>query len=341
MVYPRNVNNTTTTTTVPPVAEGPFGGVGSGQGAAGNSTIDEDFYVRISSILDTEGTASKTPLGNGYLKEYEVQTGIPDPEEGPVVRLISAEEFLTSDEWQSQRREILGTGAAYKYIYFPTDVGAQARQLTPYLRVQTKNLLSAAGLIDLNKTVGAEIDDEFLKGLKAAMEFSMNNGGSFSWTAGIKLLAGTTQAAALGGLGGGYTFGDEALDEYVEDLKKKAEARKGAPLSDYEKQYITGKFVEGPAEEFKQSLTGLGAGSAPSLSYDVTTGQAIQTPGMEAEEPDVSILNEGGQDVLDEIFEPREELQRQADVEDDTFYRMQRNLAGLKAAESQPVPRTR
>lgn len=326
----------TTTTTVP---QGPFGGVGSGQGAGNNSSIDEDFYVRIQSILDTATTTNKTPLGNGYLKEYEVETGITDPEEGPVVKNISAEEFLTSDEWQSQRREILGTGAAYKYVYFPTDVGAQARQLTPYLRVQTKNLLSAAGLIDLNKTVGAEIDDEFLKGLKAAMEFSMNNGGSFSWTAGIKLLAGTTQAAALGGLGGGYTFGDEALDEYVEDLKKKAEARKGAPLSDYEKQYITGKFVEGPVEQFKQSLTGLGAGSAPTLGYDITTGQAIQTPGMEAEEPDVSILEEGGQDVLDEIFKPREELQRQSDIEDDTFYRMQRNLAGLKTAESQPVQR--
>ena len=205
--------------------------------------------------------------------------------------------------------------------------------------MQTKNLLSAAGLIDLNKTIGAEIDDEFLKGLKAAMEFSMNNGGTFTWTAGLKVLAGQTQAAALGGLGGGYTFGDEALDEYVEDLKKKAEARKGAPLSDYEKQYITGKLVEGPVEQFKQSLTGLGAGTAPSLSYDVTTGQAIQTPGMEAEEPDVDILNEGGEDVLDKIFEPREELQRQADVEDETFYRMQRNLAGLKTAEAQPVPR--
>mgnify|MGYP003133655346 CR=1 FL=1 len=154
--------NTTTTTTVP---EGPFGGVGSGPGTSGNSSVDEDFYARIASILDTEGAANKTPLGNGYLKEYEVQTGVTDPEERPVVKLIPAEEFLTSDEWQSERRAILGTSAAYKYIYFPTDVGAQARQLTPYLRVQTKNLLSAAGLIDLNKTVGAEIDDEFLKGI--------------------------------------------------------------------------------------------------------------------------------------------------------------------------------
>ena len=69
------------------------------------------------------------------------------------------------------------------------------------------------------------------------------------------------------------------------------------------------------------------------------TGQAIQTPGTESEEPNIDILTEGGQDILDEIFEPREELQRQADVEDQTFYRMQRNLAGLKAAESRPVQR--
>lgn len=330
-------HNDTTTTTVP---QGPFGGVGSGPGP-GNSSVDEDFYVRIQSILDTATTTTKTPLGNGYLKEYEIQTGITDPEEGPVVKAVSAEEFLTSDEWQSQRREILGAGSAYKYVYFPTDIGAQARQLTPYLRVQTKNLLASAGLIDLDKTIGAEIDDEFLKGLKAAMEFSMNNGGQFSWTAGLKVLASSTQASSLSSLSGVYTFGDEALDEYVDEMITKAEARKGAPLSDYETQYITNKLTTGPAEQFKQSLGGLATGAGASLSYDITTGQAVQTPATPAEEPDVDILTEGGEDVLDEIFEPREELQRQSDMEDLTFNRMQRNLAGLKAAEAQPVPRIR
>ena len=329
MVY----GSTTTTTTQP------FGGVGSGDATGGGSGVDEDFYTRIESILDGTTSSTKTPLGNGYLKEYEVQLENQDPESGPTVKLVPVEEFLTSDEYQSQRRELLGQGAAYKYVYMPVDIGAQARMQTPYIRVQTKNLLAAAGLIDLNKTVGAEIDNEYLKGIKAAMEFSMNNGGQMSWVAGLKILASATQGSQLSALGGGYSFGDEALNEFVEEMVTKAETRKGSPLSNYEKQYITAKLTDGPAEEFRQSLTGLGAGTSPTLSYDIQSGQVIQTSGTGADEPDIDILTEGGEDILDEIFEPREELQRQANVEDQTFYRMQRNLAGLKAAESQPVQR--
>ena len=328
------VNGSTTTTTTQP-----FGGVGSGDATGGGSGVDEDFYTRIESILDGTTSSTKTPLGNGYLKEYEVQLENQDPESGPTVKLVPVEEFLTSDEYQSQRRELLGQGAAYKYVYMPVDIGAQARMQTPYIRVQTKNLLAAAGLIDLNKTVGAEIDNEYLKGIKAAMEFSMNNGGQMSWVAGLKILASATQGSQLSALGGGYSFGDEALNEFVEEMVTKAETRKGSPLSNYEKQYITAKLTDGPAEEFRQSLTGLGAGTSPTLSYDIQSGQVIQTSGTGADEPDIDILTEGGEDILDEIFEPREELQRQANVEDQTFYRMQRNLAGLKSAESQPVQR--
>ena len=328
------VNGSTTTTTTQP-----FGGVGSGDATGGGSGVDEDFYRRVESIVDGTTSSTKTPLGNGYLKEYEVQLENQDPESGPTVKLVPVEEFLTSDEYQSQRRELLGQGAAYKYVYMPVDIGAQARMQTPYIRVQTKNLLAAAGLIDLNKTVGAEIDNEYLKGIKAAMEFSMNNGGQMSWVAGLKILASATQGSQLSALGGGYSFGDEALNEFVEEMVTKAETRKGSPLSNYEKQYITAKLTDGPAEEFRQSLTGLGAGTSPTLSYDIQSGQVIQTSGTGADEPDIDILTEGGEDILDEIFEPREELQRQANVEDQTFYRMQRNLAGLKAAESQPVQR--
>ena len=328
------VNGSTTTTTTQP-----FGGVGSGDATGGGSGVDEDFYRRVESIVDGTTSSTKTPLGNGYLKEYEVQLENQDPEAGPTVKLVPVEEFLTSDEYQSQRRELLGQGAAYKYVYMPVDIGAQARMQTPYIRVQTKNLLAAAGLIDLNKTVGAEIDNEYLKGIKAAMEFSMNNGGQMSWVAGLKILASATQGSQLSALGGGYSFGDEALNEFVEEMVTKAETRKGSPLSNYEKQYITAKLTDGPAEEFRQSLTGLGAGTSPTLSYDIQSGQVIQTSGTGADEPDIDILTEGGEDILDEIFEPREELQRQANVEDQTFYRMQRNLAGLKAAESQPVQR--
>ena len=56
-------------------------------------------------------------------------------------------------------------------------------------------------------------------------------------------------------------------------------------------------------------------------------------PEVEAEEPDPEVLTEAGEDVLDEIFAPREALAEKAEEEDDTFARMQRNLRGLAAAE--------
>jgi len=333
---PGHTDTSTTTTTVP---GDPFGGGVGGTGIGGGAGLDSDERTIYDAILAGQEASTKTPLGNGFLREYELPTEFTDPAEGPLYRYVTAEDFLTNDEYQADRRRILGTGTAFKYIYFPTDIGAQARQLTPYLRVQAKNILAAAGLIDLTKTIGADIDDEFLKGIKAAMTFSMNNGGQMSWSSAAKLLANSAQATQASAASGVYTFGDEALNEYVADIKTKAETRKGAPLSDYEKKYITAKLLEGPVEEFKGSLSGLGAGTAPTLSYDKLTGQVTQLAGTPAEEPDVGILTEGGQEVLDEVFKPREELQRQADIEDDTFYRMNRNLAGLKSAEAQSVMR--
>jgi len=40
------------------------------------------------------------------------------------------------------------------------------------------------------------------------------------------------------------------------------------------------------------------------------------------------------EDIQDEVFAPREEVSRQADIEDDTFYRIQKNMSGLSSAQS-------
>lgn len=330
---PGHIEPTTTTTTVP----GAVGNISGNTTYVYPNTTGADAYA---SFLTPEEASAYRPLGNNFLREYEIATEITDPGKGPLFNMVKAEEFLTSDEYQSERRTILGTGQAYKYVYFPTDIGAQARQQSPYMITQTKNVLARAGFLDLNKTQGSEIDDEYLKGIKSAMEFSMNTGGQMSWVAAAKVMAGVTQGQAVKAQGV-YTFGDEQMNDFVKEMLKKAKARKGAPLSSYETQFISNALMSGPVAEFEQSLQGLSTGTEPQLQWvgNAVQGQAVYTPGTEAQTPDETILTEGGQDVLDEVFEPREELQRQADMEDETFMRMQRNLAGLKAAEQTPVMR--
>lgn len=320
---------TPTTTTIP----GSVGNI-----SPNTSTPGQDKYE---GLLTPEESERYKPLGNNFYAEYEVPTEFTDPAQGPLFNKVKAEDFLTNDVYQSERRKILGTGTAFKYVYLPSDIGAQARQLTPYIITQTKSMLGRAGLIDINKTFGSEIDAEFLKGIKLAMEFSMNNGGQMSWMAATKLLAGVSKAQQVQAQGS-YTFDDAQMDEFVDEMLKKAKTRKGSPLSQYEKQYIRSKLETGPGEDFRTSLSRLQTGTEPELTWqgNALTGQAVFMPGTAAEEPDIDILTEGGQEVLDEVFEPREDLQQVADREDETFYRMSQNIAGLKAAESQPVPRT-
>lgn len=332
---------------VPPSSVQSSTGSSSNSGSVGDISDTTDGNPKNSSeeeylnLLSPEESEKYKPLGNNFYAQYEVETEFTDPKDGPLFDKVLAEEFLTSDEYQEARRKLFGSGQAWKYVYLPSDIGAQARQMTPFIITQTKGLLAAAGLIDLNKTLGSEIDAEFLKGVKLAMEFSMNNGGQMSWMAAVKLLAGVSKSQSVQAQGV-YTFDDEQMDEFVDEMLKKAKTRKGSPLSQYEKQYIRSKLETGPGADFRTSLQSLGQGSEPSLTWqgNALQGQAVFNPGTGAEEPDVDILTEGGQEVLDEIFEPREDLQEVANREDETFYRMSQNLAGLKAAENTPVPRT-
>ena len=304
-----------------------------------SATGDNEFEYVIDQILTGIVGSPNTPLGNGFLDEYEIDTGRTGRAGESVMSVVNAEEFLTSDEYQQYRRDMLGVSAAYKYVYFKRNVGEQARAMTPAMRIQIKNLLANAGLIDLSKTIGSGIDEELLKGIKLAMEFSMNNGGQMSWVNAVKVLEANAFSINAFTQSADYTLSEEAISELGDELLKTAEIRKGSPLSDYEKSFIRNKFTEGPIVEYQDYLEGLDPGSKEQLVSIQGTGAGQYIPGTPAEEPDVELLQQGSDDLLDEVFKPREELERQADLEDDTFSRMSANLRGLNAAESTPVKR--
>ena len=302
---------------------------------SGNAT---QFAQEIADIFGLELADPNKPLGKGFQKVYEVpqyddsgQVKTDQDSGDPLVKNIPAEEFLTSDLYQKERREMFGTGEAFEYVYYQRDVLKQFNALPPAMRIATKNLLSSAGLINLDKTYGTYADAETLKGLKLAMEFSMNNGGKMSWMSASKSLNDYAQSQKAY-MTGSYEFTEEDLTDFVDDMLAGAETRKGSPLSSSEKQIIMNKLGVS-AEEFASSLSDLQPGEPERLQYNALTGETMFVPEVEAEEPDPEILTEAGEDVLDEIFAPREALAEKAEEEDDTFARMQRNLRGLTVAE--------
>ena len=305
---------------------------------AGTSNATQ-FAQEIADIFGMEISDPNKPLGKGFEKEYQVvqydeETGEVITEPGtnkPKVKVVPAEEFLTSDLYQSERREIFGSGEAFKYVYYQRDILRQFNALPPAMRVATKNLLSNAGLINLDKTYGSYADAETLKGLKLAMDFSMNNLGKVSWITATKSLNDYSQSQKAYKTGT-YQFTEEDLTDFVDDMLAGAETRKGSPLSSSEKQIIMSKLGV-TAEDYAASLGDLQPAQPERLDYNPLTGETMFVPEVEAEEPDPEVLTEAGEDVLDEIFAPREALAAKADIEDDTFARMQRNLRGLAAAE--------
>jgi hypothetical protein len=321
---------------------GPSGIISGGDdsGIGGDTTDLETFYFN---YLQQQISDPNKPLGTGFLKEYEVPIfnadGTPKLLEGSqVIEVIPAEEFLTSDEYQKQRRDIFGSGEAFRNVYFQRDIANQFRSLSPTDRIKIKNLLADAGLMDLSKTYGDAFDSETSKAIKLAMDFSMNNLGKMSWVNSAKTMgdyAKANQAIKTTD----YELTEEVLNDLVKDVLKQAEDRKGKPLSEYEKNYITNQIMGGPVEGFKESLTTLTPATPDQLVMDEATGMTTLIPGTEAQEPDVDILTEGANEVLDNVFAPREELAAESELEDDTFYRIQRNLAGFESAQRDRAPR--
>ena len=315
------------------------GGTGGGAGGMSEDEL-RDYYFNLA--MQTTADPNK-PLGTGFEKTYTIprynEDGTPKLRDGvQEVREVPAEEFLTSDEYQKQRRDIFGSGEAFRNVYFQRDIANQFRSLSPADRIKMKNLLADAGLMDLSKTYGDAFDSETSKAIKLAMDFSMNNLGKMSWVNSAKTMgdyAKANQAIKTTD----YELTEEVLNDLVKDVLKQAEDRKGRPLSDYEKNYITNQIMGGPVEGFKESLTTLTPATPDQLVMDEATGMTTLIPGTEAQEPDLDILTEGVNEVLDNVFAPREELAAESELEDDTFYRIQRNLAGFESAQRDRAPR--
>ena len=213
---------------------------------------------------------------------------------------------------------MFGTSEAFLNIYYTKDIKNQWAALDKELRIPLKNALGKAGLINLNNTYGANLDAETMKGIKKAMDFSMDNNGKLSWVASTSLMD---------------EYKNEDLEDFYDGFLKEVELRKGAPLSEYETNYFSNKFASGPAAQFIESSNNL-APAVPDTLLSTDTGEfAGFVEGTPAEEPDTSILTDT-EDIQDEVFAPREEVSRQADIEDDTFYRIQKNMAGLSSAQS-------
>lgn len=321
------------------IAEG--GGILSPGGASGDTTFSVEEFRDL--LLGTTTDPNK-PLGTNFQKVYQVkktnEDGTPDidPASGlQRVEEVPAEIFLTDDKYQEERRNIFGTGEAFKYIYYQKDVVSQFNALPPYLRIQTKNLLSNAGLINLDKTYGPNIDAETAKGLKLAMDFSMNNNGKLSWLNAAKSMNDYAQSKKVYTTGT-YQFTEEDLTDFFDEMVSGAETRKGSSLTPYEKGILMKKLGV-TAEDYAASLGDLQPAQPERLDYNPLTGETMFVPAVEAEEPDAEVLTEAGEDVLDEIFAPREALAAKAEAEDDTMARFTRNLRGLAAAESKSAPR--
>ena len=312
------------------------GDVGSGYAPPSTDPNATDFQAEVLDLLRGELSDPDKPLGNNFQKTYEVETGRIDQESGlPIVDTVDAEEFLTQDKYQEARRKIFGTGKAFLNVYYQRDIAQQFNILEPRERIAIKNLLSDAGLLDLDKTYGTFLDNETIKGIKLAMDFTMNNQGQLSWVATTNALKNSAQAQRAYETNN-FEFTDEVLKDYRDELLSGAETRKGAPLTDREKSIILSGIDE-QVEQFDTS--NLTAGTTEFLDYNPLTGETVLVPGTEAEEPDFEEFSEQGADILEQIFAPRESLAQASAQDDDTFVRMQRNLRGLKAAENRRTGR--
>ena len=242
---------------------------------------------------------NKKPLGEGFQSKYQVEQTYMDKATGfPVTRTVDvdAEEYLTSK--------------GYKFIYFPYQAGEVARDIAPGLRIILKNQMASVGLIDLNNTQGSMVDEEFVKGITRLMEFSMNNKGKFDWVQSLGILR-TDMSVRKSALTKAPKIENEQLDDLVDEFLAKSKSRKGAPLSQEEKEYITEKIGK-RIGLFNDEVAGLAGGTPGRIAFDPSTPMGgTMIPGTPAEQPDVEQLEEDLAGIEEEVFAPREEAARQ------------------------------
>lgn len=280
-------------------------------------------------VLDllSDGVDTNKPLGDGFQSKYDEEITRFDSTTGEYVTkqtTIDAQEYLKAK--------------GYNFIYYPYMAGEVARDIAPGLRIILKNQLASVGLIDLTKTQGSMVDEEFTKGIRRLMEFSMNNGGKLDWVQSLGVLR-TDMSVRKSAKTKAPVIESDQMDDIVDELLAKSKARKGAPLSQEEKDYITSK-INNRIGLFNQEIQGLSAGTEGRLAFDPSTpvgGRLI--PATPAEEADAEQFAEDLAGIEEEVFAPREEAARVAGETEATRARGAATIAGLTNLSRRGVQR--
>ena len=260
-------------------------------------------------VLDVLGglDPSGKPLGDGFQSKYKVEVD-------GVERDVSAEQYLTAQ--------------GYDFVYFPYQAGEAARDIEPAVRVLLKNQMASVGLLDLTKTQGAMVDEEFVKGIRRLMEFSMNNGGKLDWLQSLGVLR-TNFSVRKAVKTTSPKIDNEQMDDIVDDLLTKAKSRKGAPLNAEERNYISNK-IQQRLDMFNTEIEGLKPATSGNLVFDPTNPlQGTYLPPEPGEQPDTEQLAEDLSDIEEEVFAPREEAARQQEVGEQIRSRGARTVSNL------------
>lgn len=268
------------------------------------------------------------PLGYNFQAEYDVRTATIDPVTGEETFLPttkSAEQYL---------RETKG----YEYVYFPGDVRESFLDLNPVARVQVKNLLGRAGLLDLSdeEVVGSTADRKTLNAIKRVMEQANNSGGQNSWLKTLDIMVANTRQKSIA-IAGDKTLQPDQIMDIVQDALVKGTNRKGQALSRTEVDMIVAG-VEDMYANFNKIIEQTPEGTPDQILYtgqldEAFTPQFEFVPGEEQElpeEPDVDT-------VLDQVLAGREEFLA-ADKED-PMERLNSNLYGYERAVAERPPR--
>jgi len=277
--------------------------------------------------LLSNGVDTNKPLGDGFQSKYTEEITRFDSTTG---------EYVTKETTVDAAEYLKAKG--YNFIYYPYMAGEVARDIPVGLRIILKNQLAGVGLIDLTKTQGSMVDEEFTKGIRRLMEFSMNNGGKLDWVQSLGVLR-TDVSVRKSAKTKAPIIENEQLDDIVDDLLSKSKARKGAPLSQQEKDYISSKINQ-RVGLFNQEIQGLSAGTEGMLAFDPSTpigGTLI--PGTPAQEADTEQFAEDLAGIEEEVFAPREEAARVAEETEATRARGAATIAGLTNLSRRGVQR--
>jgi hypothetical protein len=293
------------------------------QPGAGDATPTAQWVIDLLS----NGVDTNKPLGDGFQSKYTEEITRFDSTTG---------EYITKPTTLDAQEYLKAKG--YNFIYYPYMAGEVARDIAPGLRIILKNQLASVGLIDLSKTQGSMVDEEFTKGIRRLMEFSMNNGGKLDWVQSLGVLRTDMSVRKSANTKAPVIEGDQ-MDDIVDELLAKSKARKGAPLSQEERDYITSK-INNRIGLFNQEIQGLSAGTEGRLAFDPSTpvgGRLI--PATPAEEADAEQFAEDLAGIEEEVFAPREEAARVAGETEATRARGAATIAGLTNLSRRGVQR--